>query len=43
MVSSFVAELVVFAVCGIVIVVYGIVLLQMRSTREAGILTILVS
>ena len=42
MIWTFAAELIVFAVFGIALVVYGSVVLQMRNTREAGILTIIV-
>jgi hypothetical protein len=42
MIWSFVAELLVITILGIVIVVYSIDVLQMRNTREAGILTITV-
>jgi hypothetical protein len=42
MVWSFVAELLAIAILGIVIVVYIIDVLQLRDTREAGILTITV-
>ena len=40
MIWSFVAELCLFVGSGFIIMVYGIYVLQMRQTREAGILTI---